>query len=283
MLKIYFGVPRFVRNIPVTLLAAAGLSLSLAGMIGCGAGNPFPVGSYERGQHFVEKENYVEAVAALESFVRHNPTDSLAAEAQFLKAMTTMKMDEFPLAAVEFQILRKDYPTSNRVEEANFREGIAYFRQVGRIERDISGALGARRHFQDFLVKYPQSSFRPEAEGFLLDISDLVVLKRLRQCKVFRQLRRFGAIELTMDLVLTQEPGSRLIDRVLFERAKVAGKLEDAETQVTMYRRLVQEYPDSPLAEKARSELEGISIPDPQVESESGPSAKPDPAPESDQ
>ena len=246
-----------VRLIPAAALAATFLLLQMGG---CAGGNPYPPGSFERGQHFVEKENYFEAVEALESFVRHNPTDSLAAEAQFLKAVTTMKMDEFPLAAVEFQILRKDYPTSDRVEEAFFREGIAYFRQVGRVERDITGALEARRHFQDFLVRYPQTSFRPEAEEFLLDISDLVIKKRLRQCKVYRQLRRPQAVVLALELVMEQEAGSRLMDQVLYELARISERLDDDEKASAMYRRLVTEYPESSLAEKAESALEKIDV-----------------------
>ena len=256
-MKIHGSQQFLIRILPATLFAVA---VMLVQMAGCGGGNPYPPGSYERGQHFVEKENYFEAVEALESFVRHNPTDSLAAEAQFLKAMTTMKMDEFPLAAVEFQILRKDYPTSDRVEEANFQEGVAYFEQVGRVERDITGALDARIHFQNFLVKYPQSSFRTEAEDYLLDISDMVVKKRLRQCKVFRQLHRPAAVVITLDLILAQEKHSRLIDLVLYERAEAAAKVEDSETETAMYRRLLDDFPDSPYADKARSALTAPEI-----------------------
>jgi outer membrane assembly lipoprotein YfiO len=247
------------------VLMAVVLAMQLSG---CGAGNPYPVGSYERGQHFVEKENYLEAVQALESFVRHNPTDSLAAEAQFLKAMTTMKMKEYPLAAVEFQILRKDFPTSDRLEESIFQEGVAYFNQVGRVERDITGALDARRHFQDFLVNYPMSPYRSETEGYLLDISDLVVRKRLRQCKVFTQLHRHQAVVLALETVLDREPGSRLVDQVLFKRAEVALRLEDSATARTMYERLIRDFPDSPLVDDAQSSLKKVGNSDPESESE---------------
>ena len=68
-----------------------------------------------------------------------------------------MELEEFPLAAVEFQILRKDYPTSPRVEDAAFEEGIAYFEEVGRIQRDITGAVEAREHFREFARQYPGS------------------------------------------------------------------------------------------------------------------------------
>ena len=250
------SIRRSPRRLAGLLLAALAALVLVAG--GCGIGNPHPPGSYERGQYFVEKENYAEAVLALESFVRHNPTDSLAADAQFLKAMTTMKMKEYPLAAVEFQILRKDYPTSPLVEDAFFQEGVAYYRQVGRVQRDITGALDAREHFRQFLKRYPDSQFKEQVDGYLLDISDLVVSKRLRQCRVFRQLKRPEAVALTLDTVLATEPQSRLVDRALLERGRIAEKLEDAAGARAAYGRLVQEYPDSPHADEARSALERL-------------------------
>ncbi len=250
------SVRRFPARSAVLLLAGGLTLLLVAG--GCGLGNPYPPGSYERGQYFVEKENFAEAVLALESFVRHNPTDSLAAQAQFTKATATMKMKEYPLAAVEFQILRKDYPTSPLVEDAYFQEGVAYYRQVGRVQRDITGALDARRHFRDFLARYPDSKFSEEVNGYLTDISDLVVEKRLRQCKVFRQLHRPEAVALTLDTVLTNEPQSRLLDRVLAERGKIAEKLDDPAGARTAYGRLVQQFPDSPYADAARAALNDL-------------------------
>ena len=136
----------------VTIWLAAIILLTAIFFSGCGAGNPFPSGSYERGVLFNEQQKYPEAVSALEAFVRHNPTDSLASEAQYLKGRSYMEMEEYPLAVVEFQILIKDYPTSDRVEDAMFYQGLAYYRQVGRVERDITGAHEARLHF----LKYSQ-------------------------------------------------------------------------------------------------------------------------------
>ena len=181
------------------MLAAAG---------GCSLHNPHPVGSFERGAYYAERGNNVEAISALDAFVRHNPTDSLAAEAQYLKGMTYMDMKEYPLAAVEFQILRKDYPTSERVEDAYFQEGMAYYDQVGRIERDVTGAYEARAHFLRFLEAYPRSSTGAGgARAHLQEISDLLVHKRLAQIRIYRQLRRHQAVAVTLDDILAERAG----------------------------------------------------------------------------
>jgi len=240
-------------------LAAAWLFLgALALAAGCAGSNPYPVGSYERGVYFADKGKNLEAVSALETFVRYNPTDSLAASAQFLKAKTYMEMDEYPLAAVEFQILRKDYPTSPLGEEALFREGECYLEQVGRIERDITGAYEARLHFLRFSQDYPSSVFMPEVMAYMAEISDLMVRKRLEQVKVYRQLGRHRAVGKVLDGLLEEEAGSTLIPEVLWERAQNARRLGDVDREAQMYERLIDSYPDSRYTGRARSRLAAL-------------------------
>ncbi|MEN8007821.1 MAG: outer membrane protein assembly factor BamD [Candidatus Krumholzibacteriota bacterium] len=230
----------------------------LSVLAGCGASNPYQSGTYERGVFFAEQGKDVEAVAALESFIRHNPTDSLASEAQYLKSLTYMEMGEYPLAAVELQILRKDYPTSNRVEDALYQEGVAYLEQVGRIERDITGAYEARLHFLKFSQEYPNSRYMPQVVEHMAGISDLMVRKRLEQVKIYKQLHRHEAVAITLDDIMTDEAGSSLIPDVLWERAKAAEKLDDPDTAARMYERLVGEYPDSRYAGKAGKALRSL-------------------------
>lgn len=237
----------------VTALGCVGVLLGL--MAGCGASNPHQSGSYERGVFFAEQGKDVEAVAALESFIRGNPADSLAAEAQYIKGLTYMDMNEYPLAAVEFQILRKDYPISPRVEDAFFQEGVAYLEQVGRIERDITGAYEARLHFLKFSQEYPNSDHMPEVTEYMADISDLMVRKRMEQIKIYKQLHRYSAVAITLDDILLEEAGSTLIPDVLWERAMSAKKLEDPDTEARMYERLITEFPDSGYTKKANKGL----------------------------
>jgi outer membrane assembly lipoprotein YfiO len=235
--------------------ASASLCLLLVLLAGCAAKNPHPTGTYERGVFFSEQGKDVEAVAALESYIRANPTDSLASEAQYIKGMTYMDMNEYPLAAVEFQILRKDYPTSNRVEDALYQEGVAYLEQVGRIERDITGAYEARLHFLKFSQQYPNSEHMPEVSGYMADISDLMVRKRMEQIKIYKQLKRYSAVAIILDDVLIEEAGSTLIPDVLWERAMVARKLVDPDMEARMYERLITEFNDSNYTKKAEKNL----------------------------
>ncbi len=238
------------------LVASLALAAAVVVLVaGCGGSNPNPPGTLDRADYYAARGKRLEAVAAYEAFVRHNPTDSLAAEAQFRKAMVYMDLEEYPLAAVEFQILRKDFPTSERVEEATFQEGLSYLRQVGNVERDASGAYEAREHFLRFKESYPQSTRLAAVDAELTKISDIIVRKRLAQVEVFRQLKRWKAVATVLDGVIADEGGSSLLPQALWERAEAAERLGEPAVAATYFQRLAESYPQDRRAEAAAASV----------------------------
>lgn len=243
------------RTRAASVLLAVLLMVVLGGLTGCSVKNPHAIGSLERARFWVEQERWQEAADSYEIFVRQNPTDSLAVRAQYEKAQAYMELGEYPLAAVEFQILQQDYPASGLVEDAMFREGECYYRQVGRIERDVAPAYEARLHWLEFSRLYPTSGYMDQVRGYMQEIADLMVRKQLRAVKVYQQLRRHDAAALVLDRVLVDEPTSSLLDEVLLMRARTAERLDDPQTARQMYRRLLDEHPDSPLRGTAEGAL----------------------------
>jgi len=235
------------------------LLFGLCVLVGCGTKNPFPRDSFDYGAFYNERGKHNEAVAALETFVRRNPTDSLAVRAQFLKAKSYMELKEYPVAAIELKILRQDYPTSPLVEDAYYLEGVAYLNEVGKIERDITGAYKARLHFLEFSRVYAASRYMPQVREHMQAVTDLLVEKKLRNANVFRQKGHHEAVAITLDTILETEPTSSLIDQVLMQRGQVAERTEDYETAREVYGRLLSAYPQSPLAREAQARLHELA------------------------
>ncbi len=231
------------RQSTISLLGAVGFLLMATLLSGCGATNPHPPGSYDRAQAFQENGKHHEAVAAYSAFLRRSPTDSLAAQAQFEKAMSYMEVGEYPLAAVELQILRQEYPTSDLVEQAVFEEANAFYRQVGRVERDITPAFDARYRYQTFLESYPASSYSSEARERIIDISDMIVSKRLKQLSVYKRLGRDEAVAVTLDRLIEAEPLSRLRPDVMLRRARLARDTQEYDIALALTARIMDEYP----------------------------------------
>ena len=249
------------RRAAPALLAVLVLSVLL--LAGCGINNPYPRGSYERALTFHEAGKHREAVDAYSAFLRRSPTDSLAAQAQFEKAMSYMEEKEFPLAAVELQILRQEYPTSEWVERALYEEARAHYLEIGRIQRDVTPALESRVLFASFVRAYPSSPLVPEAQQYLIDISDVLVRKEFGAIKVYRQFKRFEAEAITLDRLLVEEPLTTLRDEILIRRARVALKLEDPDAARDAAGRLLAEFPESGHAGEARRIQDRLPAPTP--------------------
>ena len=243
------------RRTAVFLLAPIVWALTGQLFSGCSLSNPHTSGTFERGLFWFENGRYQDAADAFGIFVRQNPTDTLAAEAQFKKAKAYMQMGEYPLAAVEFQILVKDHPVSPLVEDALFHQGECHFFQVGRVERDVTPAYEARLHWLEFSRRYPQSRFMPKVRAYMQEITDLMVTKRLQRIRVYRQLGRWEAVAISLDRTLQEEPSSGLLDEVLWQRARVAERLEQPDVALAMYRRLVADFPQSSYLNRAESAL----------------------------
>jgi len=242
---------------PVSAKACAGVVLAVAALAlgGCAGSNRLPSATYERAVFDHGRGHDREAVATIEQFLRRSPGDSLAASAQRLKALALMDLKEYPVAAVELQILRQEYPTSEYVGESWFLEGVALLRQVGRMERDIAPALEARGRFQRFLADWPDAPQAAEARAYLVRISDLELEKKLGEAEVYVQLGQPAAAGVVLDTVLAQEKEGRLRPRVLLRRAEVALKANRPDDAKAAWQRLVDEYPDSPEAAAARQAL----------------------------
>lgn len=235
------------------------LALALLGvlvMLGCGMSNPHPLGSYDRALTFREGGKHQEAVDAYAAFLRRSPTDSLAALAQYEKAMSYMKLKEYPLAVVEFQILRQEYPTSELAEASSFQECRALMGQLHGVDRDITPAHIARENLLDFLRTYPESEYAPEARDLLGEISDLVVRKQMRAVGLYRRLDKPESAAIVLDRLLATERRSSLLPRVMLARAEVARKLGEEAQADGFLRSLLDEYPESAEAARARNRLD---------------------------
>ncbi len=226
---------------------------------GCGTTNPHPAGSLERAQHYQQRGKGREAVAALDQFLRRDPPDSVAVAAQAMKARAYMGLEEYPLAAVEWQILRQEYPGTGEAAESLYEEGLCELRQVGRLQRDVTPAQRARNLLRRYLQQHPAGPRAADARARLQEISDLLVRKKLGEIQVYRRLGRPEAAGIVLDALIENESESSLLPQLLLLRGELALRARQPETAVRAFTRLVEDHPQSPQAARARRELSKLS------------------------
>src|SRR5436305_11206495 len=76
------------------------------------------------------------------------------------------------LAINEFREFLSFYPTHNRADYAQYKLGMAHFRQMRHPQRDQTETREAIKEFETFVARYPNSSLLPDAKAKLREAKD---------------------------------------------------------------------------------------------------------------
>ena len=151
------------------------------------------------------------------------------------------------LAINEFREFLSFYPTNKRGDYAQYKLGLAHFRQMRKPERDQTETREAVKEFQTFVEKYPGSDLMPEATAKLRESKD-----RLDQSSYlvgyfyYRQRWYPGAID-RFKSVLKDDPEFTNRDALYFHLADALLKNRGGnEAEALPYlEKLVQEFEQS--------------------------------------
>jgi outer membrane protein assembly factor BamD len=210
-------------------------------------------GTYERGLVEFDDGRYYEAIEDLKLFIRRNPTDDRVEAAQMHIGLARYQDEDYPVAAVEFEILRNDYPNSEFVEEAWYMQGMCFVKQVPRLDQEQSVTVEGITHFERFLAEFPESARRADAERELAALWRHLDKKQLSAVELYRDLGKKRAALVTLEVLLEDRPRSELRPRLLFLAAELHKELGETEAAQRRLDQLAREFPDHELTRRTKT------------------------------
>jgi outer membrane protein assembly factor BamD len=162
------------------------------------------------------------------------------------------------LAINEFSEFLSFYPTNRRADYAQYKLGIAHFRQMRLPQRDQTETRAALKEFETFIARYPNSSLMPEARARMRETRD-----RLSEADYqvgyfyYRQKWWPGAID-RFKSVLKDDPEFTNRDSVYFYLADALVKVAKPAEALPLLEKLVSEFEKSEhlaLAQKMIADL----------------------------
>jgi outer membrane protein assembly factor BamD len=159
------------------------------------------------------------------------------------------------LAINEFREFLTFYPTNRRADYAQYKLGLAHFRQMRAAQRDQTETKEAVKEFESFVERYPNSSLLNEGKARLREARD-----RLSQADYLVGLFYFrsrwypGAID-RFKTILKQDPGYTLRDAVYFYLGESLVKTQLQAEALPYFERLVQEFEQSEYLPEARKRI----------------------------
>jgi len=146
---------------------------------------------YEAAIKYYEEGDYFKAGTLLEELqplLRGRPE---AEKAQFFFANTNFKQGNYILSSHYFQSFYETFPNSQYAEEAMFLHAKSLFRDSPEYELDQTNTLSANESIQEFLNRYPESTFRPEVENMSQELQKKLENKAFQGAKLYQQLRYY--------------------------------------------------------------------------------------------
>ena len=166
------------------------------------------------------------------------------------------------LAINEFREFLSFYPTHRRADYAQYKLGMAHFRQMRHAQRDQTETREAVKEFETFVARYPTSSLMPEAKARLREARDrLSEADYLVGYFYYRQRWYPGAID-RFKALLKEDAAYTGRDAVYYYLADSLAKTKREAEALPYLERLVQEFETSEYlieAQKRITELKTLA------------------------
>lgn len=159
------------------------------------------------------------------------------------------------LAINEFKEFLSYYPTNARADYAQYKLGMAHFRQMRGAQRDQTETRETIKELQAFVERYPTSTLMPEVQAKLREARDrLSESDYLVGYFYFRQRWYPGAIDRFKDL-LKQDPAFTGRDAVYFFLAESLAKTKREAEALPYLEKLIEEFERSEYLAEAQKRI----------------------------
>jgi outer membrane protein assembly factor BamD len=246
-------------------LAGAMLAAVLASACASGGRASVPPGTPQPDQFLFEKGNQAlkdkKWLTAREYFKQVNETytqSPIRPDAKLGIGDTYLgegSTEALVLAISEFQEFLSFYPTHARADYAQYKLGIAHFRQMRSPQRDQTETRDAIREFQTFVTKYPNSSLMPEVRSKLREARDRLGESEFEVGRFYYRIRWYpGAVD-RLKKLLEADPEFTGRDGVYFYLGESLMKVNRDAEALPYYERLMEEFQQSEYLDDARKRV----------------------------
>jgi outer membrane protein assembly factor BamD len=162
------------------------------------------------------------------------------------------------LAIAEFQEFLSFYPTHPRADYAQYKLGLAHFRQMRTPQRDQTETRDAIREFETFVVRYPNSSLMTEAKNRLREAKDRLSESEFEVGRFYYRIHWWaGAID-RLSTLLKDDPAFTGRDGAYYYLGESLLQVNRKAEALPLYEKLVSEFEQSEFLSQARKRIDEI-------------------------
>ena len=216
---------------------------------------------YRIGVDEFEREDYDDAIEALQRFLFQDPNHPKVDSAQYLIGESYFQQDQYLTAAAEFLRLAQNRPAGALADDARYRTCQAYYELSPRPELDQRYTQEAIDECRSVVLLYPTSPFAADANERIRELSDKLARKAYLNAQYYFKRKAYDSAIVYLEHLLEAYAGSAVEPEALltlYRSYMNVGFVQEAEATRT---RLLSQYPNTDAAHE-------LQEPDPQMSNE---------------
>ena len=187
-----------------------------------------------------------------------NKADTVA----YYQAMSYFKQKDYLTASHYFSQHFKNQRQSPFVEECEYLTGYCYYIQSPRAELDQANTMAAIEAFQMFLMRYPSSKYKEEAEQYLAEMKDKLVDKSYLTARLYYNVGQYKASIIALNNSLEDYPETKYREELMYlllrssyllaENSVPSRMKERFQSTMDEYYSFIGEFPESQYVRDAK-------------------------------
>ena len=219
---------------------------------------------FDRGTEALNDRKWLTAREYMRQLVDSYPQSPYRADAKlgigdsYLGEGTT---EALVLSVNEFREFLTFYPTHARADYAQYKIGMAHFKQMRRPERDQTETRDAIREFMTFIERYPHSGLMNEVKAKQREARDRIGESEYRVGLYYFRAKWYpGAID-RFKTLLHNDPDFTNRDGVYYHLAEALMRTNRQAEALPYFERLLKEFVASEYLEEAQQRVQELKAP----------------------
>jgi outer membrane protein assembly factor BamD len=231
----------------------------LAVLAGCAGKKPqVPADQlWTDGNDAMKDEAWEVAIDKYKALLDQYPFDANAEEAELKIAQAYYFSERYPEAIASFADFERMHPTSPNLAEIEYRRGMAYVAQASTPDRDQQPLTQALTSFQNIVDRYPGTPWAARAALRVRECREALAAHDAGIANFYLVRGALLAAESRLRGLVSDYPETDATAKTLHEFAGAYAARQEPEEAALALATLLYHHPDGPLADDARTQLQG--------------------------
>ena len=209
----------------------------------------------EEGIKAIKREADITAQTLFKQLLEDYPDSEERIQALLLLARTHYALEQYEEAKFHFQKFIELYPMHKNVDRAYFFKVMSDHKRVDLALRDQTATKDARDGFQQFIDRFPNSSYLEQAKQKLGECNLMLAKNIFEVGKFYYRTGAYLSAISRFKNLLTGYPKQKFFDEAAFLLAESYYHEQSFKEAFSLYKKFTKEYPRSRFTLKAKKRL----------------------------